>query len=138
MRAIALSSPSFPDWMSPGAADFIRASLQRNPARRASAMQLLQHRWISTHTCGRLGVGVNVSLGACEVRAWAQACVHVNPPLADMRAFVSAAVARAARHAGRMSLEGRLSVLRAWHALSRAGWMALARPMPLSLAADGW
>ncbi|GIL54641.1 hypothetical protein Vafri_10372, partial [Volvox africanus] len=49
MRAIVAASPSIPEWMSPGAADFIRAALQRTSARRLPVEQLLQHPWITSN-----------------------------------------------------------------------------------------
>lgn len=54
MRAISNASPSFPEWMSAGAADFIRCALQRTAARRSSIAQLLQHPWVLAHTRQRL------------------------------------------------------------------------------------
>ena len=49
MRAIVAASPSIPDWMSPAAADFIRAALQRTPARRSAVAALLEHPWVTGH-----------------------------------------------------------------------------------------
>ena len=49
MRAIALSQPCYPDWLSPGATAFITEALHKAPSQRSSVEQLLQHPWIGMH-----------------------------------------------------------------------------------------
>lgn len=52
MRAITAAAPAIPDWLSPAAADFIRAALQRVPGKRPEAAVLLHHPWIQAYVRG--------------------------------------------------------------------------------------
>jgi len=50
MRAITSLHPAIPDWLSPAAASFINAALEKASPRRAPISKLIQHPWILMHT----------------------------------------------------------------------------------------
>ncbi len=54
--AIRTRDLKFPSHLSPGARDFLAAALVRDPEKRASAEQLLQHPWVLA-CCGGAGGG---------------------------------------------------------------------------------